>query len=47
MAEKEMRNFAIRDKDSNEIGIVTGKQPRQAGFEGCEFGHKTHPVGVI
>jgi hypothetical protein len=30
MAEKETR-FAQRDKDGNEIGIFTGKAPREAG----------------
>jgi hypothetical protein len=29
MVEKEMRNFALRDKDGNEIGVFAGKQPRQ------------------
>jgi hypothetical protein len=28
MVEKEMRNFALRDKDGNEIGVFTGKAPR-------------------
>ena len=27
MAEKEMRNFALRDKDGNEISVFTGKAP--------------------
>ena len=29
MAEKEMRNFALRDENGNEIGVFTGKTPRQ------------------
>ena len=33
MAEKEMRNFALRDKDGNEIGVFTGKLPRQAALK--------------
>ena len=39
MAEKEMRNFALRDKDGNEIGIFTGKQPRQAALKAANRGH--------
>jgi len=30
MAEKEMRNFALRDENGNEIGVFTGKAPSQA-----------------
>ncbi|HQE71666.1 MAG TPA: non-histone chromosomal MC1 family protein, partial [Methanothrix soehngenii] len=26
----EKRNFALRDKEGNEIGVFSGKQPRQA-----------------
>ena len=33
MAEKETKNFASRDKDGNEIGVFTGKQPRQAALK--------------
>ena len=33
MVEKEMRNFALRDKDGNEIGVFTGKAPRQAALK--------------
>ena len=40
MAEKEMRNFALRDKDGNEIGVFTGKQPRQAALKAANRGHK-------
>ena len=38
MAEKEMRNFALRDKDGNEIGVFTGKQPRQAALKAANRG---------
>jgi hypothetical protein len=37
-AEKAMRNFALRDKDGNEIGIFTGKQPRQAALKAANRG---------
>ena len=40
MAEKEMINFALRDKDGNEIGAFTGKQPRQAALKAANRGHK-------
>jgi Non-histone chromosomal protein MC1 len=39
MAEKEMRNFALRDKDGTEIGVFTGKQPRQAALKVANHGH--------
>jgi hypothetical protein len=39
MAEKEMRNFALRDKDGNEIGVFTGKQPRLAALKAANRGH--------
>jgi hypothetical protein len=39
MAEKEMRNFALRDKNGNEIGVFTGKQPRQAALKAANRGH--------
>jgi len=35
-----MRNFALRDKDGNEIGVFTGKQPRQAALKAANRGHK-------
>ena len=38
MAEKEMRNFALRDKDGNEIGVFTGKAPRQAALKAANRG---------
>jgi len=28
----EMRNFALRDAEGNEIGVFTGKSPRQAAL---------------
>jgi hypothetical protein len=39
LAENEMRNFALRDKDGNEIGVFTGKQPRQAALKAANRGH--------
>jgi hypothetical protein len=39
MAEKEMRNFALRDKDGNEIGVFTGKSPRQAALKAANHGY--------
>jgi hypothetical protein len=36
---REMRNFALRDKDGNEIGVFTGKQPRQAALKAANRGH--------
>ena len=39
MAEKEMRNFALRDKDGNEVGVFTGKAPRQAALKAANRGH--------
>ena len=38
MAEKETRNFALRDKDGNEIGVFTGKAPRQAALKAANRG---------
>jgi hypothetical protein len=40
MAEKEMRNFALRDKDGNEIGVFTGRQPRQAALKAANRGYE-------
>ncbi len=39
MAEKEMRNFALRDKDGTEIGVFTGKAPRQAALKAANRGY--------
>ena len=35
----ETRNFALRDKKGNEIGVFTGKQPRQAALKAANRGH--------
>jgi uncharacterized protein YpmB len=34
----ETRNFALRDKNGNEIGVFTGKQPRQAALKAANRG---------
>ena len=39
MTEKEMRNFALRDENGNEIGVFTGKAPRQAALKAANRGH--------
>jgi hypothetical protein len=39
MAEKEMRNFALRDENGNEIGVFAGKSPRQAALKAANRGH--------
>jgi len=39
MAEKEMRNFALRDEKGNEIGVFTGKAPRQADLNAANRGY--------
>ena len=39
MAEKETRNFALRDKKGNEIGVFAGKSPRQAALKVANRGH--------
>ena len=39
MAEKEMRNFALRDENGNEIGVFTGRSPRQAALKAANRGH--------
>jgi len=36
MAEK--RNFALRDKSGTEIGVFSGKQPRQAALKAANRG---------
>ena len=38
MTEKEARNFALRDAKGNEIGIFSGKQPRQAALKAANRG---------
>jgi len=42
MAEKEMRNFALRDENGNEIVVFTGKAPRLVGPEGGQPGPPGH-----
>jgi hypothetical protein len=39
IAEKETRNFALRDKEGNEIGVFSGKSPRQAALKAANRGH--------
>ena len=39
MAENKTRNFVLRDKDGEEIGVFTGKQPRQAALKAANRGH--------
>ena len=40
MTEKAARNFALRDAKGNEIGIFSGKQPRQAALKAANRGVK-------
>ncbi len=39
MTKKEARNFALRDKDGNEIAVFTGKSPRQAALKAANRGY--------
>ncbi len=39
MAEKETRNFALRDAKGNEISVFTGASPRQAALKAANRGH--------
>ena len=39
MTTKEMRNFALRDENGNEICVFTGKSPRQAALKAANRGH--------
>ncbi len=39
MAKKKTRNFALRDARGNEIGVFTGKQPRQAALKAANRGY--------
>lgn len=34
----EKRNFALRDKDGIEVGVFSGKQPRQAALKAANRG---------
>jgi hypothetical protein len=36
----EKRNFALRDDQGNEIGVFSGKSPRQAALKAANRGHK-------
>ena len=38
MAEKETRNFALRDAEGNEDGVFTGRSPRQAALKAANRG---------
>jgi hypothetical protein len=38
MAEKEARNFALRDAKGNEEGVFAGKTPRQAALKAANRG---------
>jgi len=40
IAVAEKRNFALRDAEGNEIGVFTGKSPRQAALKAANRGHK-------
>jgi len=39
IAEKETRNFALRDEQGSEIGVFVGKSPRQAALKAANRGH--------
>jgi Non-histone chromosomal protein MC1 len=39
MAENEKRNFALRNVQGDEIGVFTGKQPRQAALKAANRGY--------
>lgn len=39
MAENASRNFALRDAKGDEIGVFTGKSPRQAALKAANRGH--------
>jgi hypothetical protein len=36
----EKRNFALRDAKGNEVGVFTGKQPRQAALKAANRGYE-------
>jgi hypothetical protein len=40
IAEKQTRNFALRDEKGNEIGVFAGKSPRQAALKAANRGYK-------
>jgi hypothetical protein len=39
MAENEMKNFALRDAQGSEIGVFTGRSPRQAALKAANRGY--------
>ena len=39
MAEREMKNYALRDKNGNEVAVFTGKAPRQAALKAANRGY--------
>lgn len=39
MAEKVMKNYALRDADGHEIAVFTGKAPRQAALKAANRGY--------
>ena len=39
MAENGMRNFALRDAQGSEIGVFTGRSPRQAALKAANRGY--------
>jgi len=43
MAEK--RNYALRDAKGKEIGVFSGKQPRQAALKAANRGYKDIRLG--
>jgi hypothetical protein len=44
MAEKETRNFALRNKDGNKISVFTGKQASQAALKAANRGALDDPL---
>jgi hypothetical protein len=43
--ETKARNFALRDRDGNEIGVFSGKSPRQAALKAANRGHTDIRLG--
>ncbi len=48
MAKSEMRNYILREKNGKEVGIFTGRQPRQAALKAANRskGTKSKPVEI-
>jgi hypothetical protein len=44
MAEKETRNFALRNKDGNKNSVFTGKQASQAAMKAANRGAPDDPL---